>query len=108
MGQAHCSCRLWHRGEQPEHPQNAIQLVTQLAGHEMSETDPELGSNLMFFFFQDWKELCEVPNLDRLVPNLDALTSKLQAKEANQYRLFRFDAKGGIKACFVFCAWMNI
>ncbi len=81
---------------------NAIQVVTQLAGHEMSETDPELGSNLMFFFFQDWKELREVPNLDRLVPNLDALTRKLQAKEANQYRLFRFDAKGGIKACFVF------
>ena len=79
-----------------------IETVTRLAGHEMSETDPELGSNIMFFFLRDWKELREVPNMDRLVPDLAPLTRKLQAKEANQYRLFRFDEAGGIKACFVF------
>ncbi len=81
---------------------SAIAAVTRLAGHEMSETDPELGSNMMFFFFQHWKELREVPNLDRLVPGLDRLARKLEANEANQYRLFRFDESGGIKACFVF------
>mgnify|MGYP001165305575 CR=1 FL=1 len=81
---------------------SAIDAVARLAGHEMSEIDPELGSNLMFFFFRNWKELREIPNLELLVPNLDPLTRKLEAKEANQYRLFRFDEAGGIKACFVF------
>ena len=31
----------------------AVQAVAALAGIEVSETDPELGSNLMFFFFSD-------------------------------------------------------
>ena len=81
---------------------STIEAVIRLAGHEMSETDLELGSNMMFFFLQDWRELREVPNMDRLVPDLAPLTRKLQAKGANQYRLFRFDEAGGIKACFVF------
>ena len=81
---------------------SVIEAVICVAGHEMSETDPELGSNMMFFFVRDWKELREVPSMDRLVPDLVPLTLKLQAKEANQYRLFRFDEAGGIKACFVF------
>ena len=81
---------------------STIEAVIGLAGHEMSETDLELGSNMMFFFLQDWRELREVPNMDRLVPDLAPLTRKLQAKGANQYRLFRFDEAGGIKACFVF------
>ena len=81
---------------------STIEAVIRLAGLEMSETDPELGSNMMFFFLRDWRELREVPNMDRLVPDLAPLTRKLQAKGANQYRLFRFDEAGGIKACFVF------
>ncbi len=81
---------------------STIEAVIRLAGHEMSETDPELGCNMMFFFMRDWKELCEVPNMDRLVPDLAPLTRNLQTKGANQYRLFRFDEAGGIKACFVF------
>ena len=80
----------------------AIEAVTALAGHQMAETDPELGSNLMMFFFRDWLELLEVPDLDRLVPNLRALVERLQAAEANQYRVFRFDKVGAIQACFVF------
>jgi len=80
----------------------AIEAVVALAGHKMAETDPELGANLMVFFFRNWAELPEVPNLDRLVPDLGALCTKLQAAEANQYRVFRFDPDGGIKACFVF------
>jgi len=80
----------------------AVQAVAALEGIEVSETDPELGSNLMFFFFSDWEELLEVPNLDKLVPNLSSMVAQLAAVEANQYRLFRFEKSGGIKACFVF------
>ena len=81
---------------------SAVEAVAALAGIEVSETDPELGSNLMFFFFSDWEELLEVPNLDKLVPNLSSMVAQLAAAEANQYRLFRFEKSGGIKACFVF------
>lgn len=48
----------------------AIEAVVTLAGHQMAETDPELGSNLMVFFFRDWDELMGVPDLDRLIPGL--------------------------------------
>jgi hypothetical protein len=80
----------------------AIEAVVALAGHKMAETDPELGANLMFFFCRDWSELPEVPNLDQLVPDLAALCMRLAAEEANQYRAFRFDEAGAIKAVFVF------
>ena len=80
----------------------AIEAVVALAGHRMAETDPELGANLMVFFFRDWAELPEVPNLDRLIPDLAPLCARLAAEEANQYRIFRFDADGAIKAAFVF------
>lgn len=80
----------------------ALEAVTALAGHKMAETDMELGSNLMVFFFSDWEELLEVPGMERLVPDLGPLVSKLVATEANQYRFFRFDETGAIKACFVF------
>ena len=80
----------------------AIEAVCQLAGHEMAETDPELGSNFMLFFFNDWAELPKVPGLDRLVPDLGLLVARLQAADANQYRVFRFDGAGAIQACFVF------
>lgn len=80
----------------------AIEAVCQLAGHEMAETDPELGSNFMWFFFRDWSELPEVPGLDRLVPDLVPLVARLEAADANQYRIFRFDDAGAIQACFVF------
>jgi hypothetical protein len=80
----------------------AVEAVTVLAGHQMAETDPELGVNLMFFFFTEWEELREVPDLDRLVPDLGPLVDKLIAADANQYRIFRFDEAGAIKAAFVF------
>ncbi|KHQ53241.1 hypothetical protein OA50_02268 [Mameliella alba] len=80
----------------------AFEAVCTLAGHQMAETDPELGANVMVFFFRDWAELLEVPDLDRLIEGLGLLVDRLQAAEANQYRVFRFDAEGGIKACFVF------
>lgn len=80
----------------------AVEAVVALAGHKMAETDPELGANLMVFFFRDWAELPQVPNLDRLIPDLGALCDRLTAAGANQYRAFRFDPDGAIKAGFVF------
>ena len=80
----------------------AFEAVCALAGHEMAETDPELGANLMVFFLRDWDELPDVPNLDRLIPDLGALVARLAAADANQYRAFRFDPEGAIKAAFVF------
>lgn len=80
----------------------AIEAVVTLAGHKMAETDPELGANLMVFFFRDWGELLEVPGLDRLIEGLGPLVARLQAAGANQYRVFRFDAANAIKAAFVF------
>ena len=80
----------------------AIEATCALAGHEMGEMDAELGSNLMIFFFREWKELIDVPGMDRLVPDLTPLVARLEKAKANQYRFFRFDDSGAIKACFVF------
>ncbi|NUB46141.1 hypothetical protein GEU84_017240 [Fertoebacter nigrum] len=80
----------------------AIEAVVTLAGHRMAETDPELGANLMVFFCRDWAELAQVPHLDRLVPDLFGLCARLEDADANQYRIFRFEPSGAIRAAFVF------
>lgn len=80
----------------------AFEAVVTLANHKMAETDPELGANCMVFFFRDWLELLEVPDLDRLVPELATLVERLTEMGANQYRTFRFEDDGAIKAAFVF------
>ncbi|WP_420343376.1 hypothetical protein [Paenirhodobacter sp.] len=80
----------------------AVEAVVALAGHKMAETDPELGANLMIFFFRDWQELLEVPNLDQLIDGLADIVARLDDQGANQYRAFRFDADGAIRACFAF------
>lgn len=80
----------------------AFEAVCALAGHEMAETDPELGANVMLFFCRDWEDLRAVPNLDRLIAGLDPLLDRLLAAGANQYRVFRFAPDGAIRACFVF------
>ncbi|MDQ2091872.1 hypothetical protein [Marimonas arenosa] len=80
----------------------AIEAVVALAGHKMAETDPELGSNLMFFFFRDWEELTALEGLEKMVPEIATTVEKLKAQGANQYRFFRFEKTGEIKAGFVF------
>ncbi len=80
----------------------AIEAVVALADHKMADHDPELGANLMIFFLRDWGEMLQLPKLDHMIPDLQALCDKLSAAEANQYRTFRFDADGAIKAAFVF------
>ncbi len=80
----------------------AIEAVAQLTGLEIAETDPELGANLMVFFIRDWDELTATPNLERLIDGLVPLVDRLKAADANQYRVFRFDENGAIRAAFVF------
>lgn len=77
----------------------ACEAVVALAGHQMAETDPELGANLMIFFCRTWAELRDVPDLGRLVDGLDSLVDRLDAEEASQYRVFRFDGNGAVRAC---------
>lgn len=80
----------------------AIEAVAALAGQPLAETDPELGANFMVFFLRDWDELLEVPDLDRLIEGLAPMVARLKAGGANQYRVFRFDAEGAVRACFSF------
>ncbi len=80
----------------------AIEAVVALAGHKMAETDPEMGANLMIFAFREWDELMAVPKLEGLVPELAAVIGRLKAAGANQYRMFRVEADGAIRAAFVF------
>jgi hypothetical protein len=80
----------------------AVEAVVALAGHQMAETDAELGANLMLFFLTDWDELLAVPKLGEMIPDLAALVVRLQDAGANQYRSFRFETNGAIKAAFVF------
>ncbi|WP_439123080.1 hypothetical protein [Marivita sp.] len=80
----------------------AFEAVCAMAGHHMTETDPELGANVMVFFFRDWRELLDVRDLDRLIDGLNPLVAKLSDADANQYRVFRFDDAGAIQACFIF------
>ncbi|MCP4208406.1 MAG: hypothetical protein GY767_15320 [Shimia sp.] len=80
----------------------ALEAVATLVGHQMAETDPELGSNLMMFFFREWDELLKVPDLERLIPDLKVLVGRLQEADATQYRAFRFENDGSIQAAFVF------
>jgi hypothetical protein len=79
-----------------------IEAAVAIAGHEIVETDPELGSNLMVFFFSEWKELLDVPKLGEMIPDIEERVATLVERNANQYRAFRFDKDGAIKACFSF------
>ncbi len=80
----------------------AIEAVVTLAGHKMADVDTDLGANLMVFFCRDWAELDGVPNLDRMIPDLGDVVRRLEAVGATQYRLFRYDDTGAIRAAFAF------
>jgi len=81
---------------------SAIRSLASLAGAEMGEADAELGANFMLFFFREWDELAEVPDLGEILPDLPALLKRLKQADAQSYRSFRFDKGGAIKACFAF------
>ncbi|CAM3082301.1 hypothetical protein SAMN04488021_10943 [Paracoccus aminovorans] len=76
----------------------ATRAVLAHAGQPIAETDPEMGANMLTFFTRDWDELRGVPDFDRLTGQAD-LPGRLKRQGADQYRLFRFDADGAIRAC---------
>ncbi len=80
----------------------AIESVASIARHPLAETDPEQGANLMIFFFRDWAELLTVPDIEGLVPGLSGRIAQFQAEGADQYRHFRFEPDGAIRACIAF------
>lgn len=71
------------------------------AGHAVVDSDPEMGSNLMLFFVREWKELADIPDLDRLTGQA-GLPGRLKEQNADHYRLYRFERDGGIRACMGF------
>lgn len=79
----------------------ALAAVAAHAGQPMTDTDPEMGANFMVFAVRDWEELGGLPDLDRLTGLAD-LPARLAAQSADRYRLLRFDAGGGIRACLSF------
>ena len=81
---------------------DAIRETAALGDLTLTDTDPELGANLLVFFVADWAELRSVPQLDRLLPELPQLLDRLGQAGANQYRSFRFDEGGAIRLCLVF------
>lgn len=68
------------------------------AGIPLAQTDPQMGANLLGFFVRDWDELPGLPDLAGLTGR-QGLAERLGASGADSYRLFRFDADGGIRAC---------
>ncbi len=80
----------------------ALEAVVALAGHRMAQMDGELGANLMIFFLREWEELLGLANLGEMIPDLEGLVARLQAAGAHQYRLFRYDEAGAVRACFAF------
>lgn len=79
----------------------AIDQTVHVTGQRTVETDPELGSNFMWFFCANWADVAGVPDLDQLIPNLHAVLDRLEASNSNLYRYFAFDADGGIKFCAI-------
>jgi hypothetical protein len=81
---------------------SAIEAVCIAVGHRTDELDPELGSNLMMFFFSDWEELRAVPDLDQMIPQLENVCGPPCCRAGQSISRFRFDDQGAIQACFVF------
>lgn len=80
----------------------AVEAMVATVGHKMAETDAEQGANLFIFFLRDWSEIAAVPDLEGLVPGIGTQAQRLTEAGADQYRHFRFEAEGAIRACFAF------
>lgn len=79
----------------------AIRAAYAHAGHPVTDTDAEMGANLMMFFCREWEELTGIPDLDKLTGQPD-LIARLKSQDTNHYQIFRFDPDGAIRACLSF------
>lgn len=79
----------------------AITQTVAISGAPLGELDPDLGANFMWFFCQDWAELKQIPNLDKLIPDFENLLGALQTSGSTRYRTFGFDKDGSIQLCIV-------
>lgn len=77
---------------------DATKAVFGHAGHPIAETDPEMGANFLTFFGQSWGELAEIPDLEELTGS-PGLAQRLRTVKGDNYRLFRFEKDGAIRAC---------
>ena len=80
----------------------ADKTMVSIARQRMAETVRELGASQKVFFLLDWAELSELPRLVRMLPDRSPPSQRLAALGANQYRAFRFEPSGAIKAALVF------
>lgn len=78
--------------------EEAVGAVAEVAGARIDEIDPEMGANLMIYVMPDWSQALNAPNLPNFIPNLPALIERLNAANANRYRVFAFDDAGAIRA----------
>ncbi len=81
---------------------NAIAQTVAVTGGTLTETDPELGANFMWFFCSEWDEIADVPDLEKLVPDLQSIVASLKVNNVNEHRMFIFDSDGAIKMCLLF------
>jgi hypothetical protein len=82
-----------------EQLKTAIVTTIGVAGLKITETDPELGANFMWFFCQNWDEILAVPDLEALIPDLKNIIARLQTTTTKTFRIFVFDKDGSIKMC---------
>lgn len=76
----------------------AIGAVAEVAGAEIEVIDPEMGANFLVYVMSDWAHAARAPNLPNFLPELPKLIERLEAADANRYRVFAFDDQGAIRA----------
>lgn len=76
----------------------AIKLLADHVEHPLEELDPEMGANMLVYVMEDWAHAARAPNLPNFLPDLPALIERLNAANANCYRVFAFDDQGAIRA----------
>ena len=70
-----------------------------ITGRNITDVDPELGTNFMWIFVREWDELKTLPDIDKLLPKLDAKVAEAKKENSNSYRYFTFDNEGAIQFC---------
>lgn len=76
----------------------AVRAIAEVAEHPMEDLDPEMGANFLIYVMRDWADAARAPNLPNFLPALPDLIERLNAAEANRYRVFAFDDQGAIRA----------